>query len=66
MIGDDVWIGHEAVILPGVRIGTGVAIGAAAVVSKNIADFAIAVGVPAKVTRSCFPEEIRQRLLELA
>jgi phosphonate metabolism protein (transferase hexapeptide repeat family) len=65
-IGDDVWIGHGAVILPGVRIGTGAAIGAGAVVSKNIPDFAVAVGVPAKVIRYRFPEETRQRLLEVA
>jgi len=66
VIGDDVWIGHGAVILPGVRIGTGVAVGAGAVVCKNIPDFAVAVGVPAKVIRYRFPEQTRQRLLELA
>jgi phosphonate metabolism protein (transferase hexapeptide repeat family) len=65
-IGNDVWIGHGAVILPGVRIGTGAAIGAGAVVSKNIPDFAVAVGVPARAIRYRFPEETRQRLLELA
>jgi phosphonate metabolism protein (transferase hexapeptide repeat family) len=65
-IGDDVWIGHAAIILPGVRIGTGAAIGAGAVVSKDIPDFAVAAGVPARVIRYRFPEETRQRLLELA
>lgn len=65
-IGDDVWIGHGAVILPGVRIGTGVAIGAGAVVSRSIPDFAVAVGVPARVIRYRFPEETRRRLLKLA
>jgi hypothetical protein len=66
VIGDDVWIGHGAVILPGVRIGTGVAIGAGAVVSRSIPDFAVAVGVPARVIRYRFPEETRRRLLKLA
>jgi phosphonate metabolism protein (transferase hexapeptide repeat family) len=65
-LGNDVWIGHGAVILPGVTIGTGAAIGAGAVVSKDVPDFAIAVGVPAKVLRYRFAEPIRQQLLELA
>lgn len=65
-IGNDVWIGHGAVVLPGVTIGTGAAIGAGAVVSKDVPDFAIAVGVPAKVLRYRFPEDIREQLLALA
>jgi phosphonate metabolism protein (transferase hexapeptide repeat family) len=66
VLGHDVWLGHGAVILPGVRIGTGAAIGAGAVVSKDIPEFAVAVGVPAKVIRYRFSEEIRQELLDLA
>lgn len=65
-IGNDVWIGHGSIILPGVSIGSGAAIGAGAVVSRNIPDFAIAVGVPARVIKYRFPEEIRRQLLELA
>jgi len=51
-IGNDVWIGTHAVILPGAIIGTGSVIGAGAVVTSQIPDYAIAVGVPAKVMRS--------------
>jgi acetyltransferase-like isoleucine patch superfamily enzyme len=50
-IGDDVWIGANAVILDGVTIGRGAVIAAGAVVTKDIPDLAIAAGVPAKVVR---------------
>lgn len=49
IIDDYVWIGANVIILPGVRIGKGVIIGAGSVVPKNIPDYAIAVGNPAKV-----------------
>jgi phosphonate metabolism protein (transferase hexapeptide repeat family) len=65
-LGHDVWIGHGAVVLPGVTIGTGAAIGAGAVVSKDIPDFAIAVGVPARVLRFRFPPEIIAALHRIA
>lgn len=50
-IGDDVWIGMRSIIMPGVRIGNGVVIGAGAVVTKNVPDFAIVGGVPARIIR---------------
>lgn len=50
-IGDDVWIGTRVIILPGVSIGNGVIIGAGAVVTKDIPDYAIVGGVPAKIIR---------------
>jgi maltose O-acetyltransferase len=50
-IGDDVWIGTRVIILPGVTIGKGVIIGAGAVVTKDIPDYAVVVGVPAKVVK---------------
>ena len=50
-IGDDVWVGANSVILPGVSIGSGAVIGAGSVVTKDIPEFAIAVGNPAKVIR---------------
>jgi acetyltransferase-like isoleucine patch superfamily enzyme len=48
-IGNDVWLGAKVVVLPGVSIGAGAIVGASAVVSKNIPDFAIAVGIPARI-----------------
>jgi len=51
LIGEDSDIGINSVILPGVKIGQGVQIGAGAVVTSNIPDFAVAFGVPAKIVR---------------
>lgn len=51
VIKDYVWIGRKVIILPGVNIGKGAIIGAGAVVSKDIPDYAIAVGNPAKVVK---------------
>ncbi len=56
-IGNDVWIGYGATILSGVTIGNGAVIGAQAVVAKNIPDYAIAVGNPARVIKQRFDEE---------
>ncbi|MDY7022982.1 MAG: acyltransferase [Cyanobacteriota bacterium] len=50
-IGDDVWLGAGAIVLDGVKIGKGCIIGAGAVVTKNLPDYAIAVGVPAQVIK---------------
>jgi phosphonate metabolism protein (transferase hexapeptide repeat family) len=65
-LGNDVWIGHGAVILPGVTIGTGAGIGAGAVVSKDVPPFAIVGGVPAKIIRFRFDEELQEKMLNLA
>lgn len=51
IVGNDVWIGMNATILPGVKIGNGVTILAGAVVSEDVSDYAIAGGVPAKVIK---------------
>jgi len=51
IIGNDVWIGSRVTILPGVHIGNGVVIGAASVVTKDIPDYAIAAGNPAKIIK---------------
>ncbi|MGC8491055.1 MAG: DapH/DapD/GlmU-related protein [Syntrophobacteraceae bacterium] len=58
-IGDDVWLGARAILLPGVIIGCGVIIGAGAVVVDDIPDFAIAVGNPARVVKFRTAQELR-------
>jgi acetyltransferase-like isoleucine patch superfamily enzyme len=63
IIGNDVWIGDGAVILPGVTVGTGAVIGANAVVSRNVAPYEIVGGVPAKRLKIRFPDEVGQELL---
>ena len=57
IIGDDVWIGSRVTILPGVSIGKGVVIGASSVVTKNIPDYSIAAGNPARVLKSRLNDE---------
>ena len=63
-IGNDVWIGVDAVILRGVKVGSGAVVGANAVVTSDIPDFAIAVGAPAKVIRYRFSSDKIQCILE--
>ncbi|ESZ44876.1 antibiotic acetyltransferase [Mesorhizobium sp. L2C054A000] len=65
-IGNDVWIGHGAVIMPGISIGNGAIVGANAVVTRNVPAYAIVAGVPAKPLRMRFPSEIAARIESLA
>ena len=51
VIGDDVWIGANAVILPGVTIGRHVVVAAGAVVTKDVPDYCVVAGIPAKVVK---------------
>jgi virginiamycin A acetyltransferase len=62
---NDVWVGDGAIIMGGVLVGNGAVIGAGSVVTKDVPDYAVVVGVPAKVIRYRFPLEISQRLLAL-
>ena len=64
VIGNDVRIGHNAVIMPGVKIGDGAIIGAYSIVAKDIPPYAIAVGNPVRVVRYRFDEEMISLLLE--
>ena len=65
-IGHDVWIGHGAIVLAGRRIGTGAVVGAGAVVTKDVADYTIVVGNPARVLRRRLPEGLAADMLSLA
>lgn len=65
VIGNDVWIGYEAVILAGVTIGDGAVIGARAVVTKDVAPYTVVGGVPARPIKKRFLDGTIQRLLEL-
>lgn len=56
-IGNDVWCGANVVILQGVKVGDGAVIGANAVVTHDVPDYAIAVGIPAKVIKYRFDDE---------
>lgn len=65
VIGNDVWIGYDAVIMGGVTIGDGAIIGTRAVVTKDVEPYSIVGGVPAKEIRKRFAPEAIKRLLEL-
>ena len=65
VIGNDVWIGYEAVVLSGVTIGDGAIIGTRAVVTKDVPPYTIVGGIPAKPIRKRFSDEVISKLLEL-
>lgn len=65
VIGNDVWIGYEAVIMAGVTIGDGAVIGARAVVTKDVPHYTIVGGVPAKTIRKRFSEETIADLMKI-
>lgn len=63
-VGNDVWIGHNAIIMPNVKeIGDGAVIAAGAVVNKNVPQYAVVVGNPARVVRYRFSKEKIEELL---
>ncbi len=62
VIGNDVWIGYEAVIMPGVKIGDGAVIGTRAVVTKDVPPYTIVGGVPAKPIRRRFDDATAEKL----
>lgn len=65
LVGDDVWIGLNAIVLSGVHIGQGAVIAAGAVVTKDVPPYAIVAGNPARIIKKRFSEEIILKLLTL-
>lgn len=65
IIGNDVWIGYEAVIMAGVTVGDGAIIGTRAVVTKDVPPYTIVGGVPAKPIRKRFDNETLDELLKI-
>jgi len=65
-IGHDVWIGHGAIVLPGRSVGTGAVIAAGAIVTKDVPAYTIVGGNPARPIKRRFPQEIVDRLTDLA
>ena len=64
-IGNDVWMGHNVNVMPGVSVGDGAVIGAGSIVTKDVPPYAIVAGVPATVKRYRFTEQVIERLLKL-
>ena len=65
IIGNDVWIGKGAYIKAGIKIGNGAVIGMGSVVTKDVPDYAIVAGVPAKIIRMRFDENQIKRLSKI-
>ena len=65
VIGNDVWIGHDAVIMPGVKIGDGAIIGTKSLVSRDVEPYTVVAGNPARPVRKRFDQATINRLLEM-
>lgn len=64
-IGNDVWIGNDVLFKKGLTVGDGAVVAANSVVTKDVPPYAVVGGVPAKILKYRFPEEIRNKLLEI-
>jgi virginiamycin A acetyltransferase len=65
VVDHDVWIGYEALIMPGVHIGSGAIVSSRSVVTRDVAPYSVVGGNPAAPIRSRFPQEIVERLLSI-
>jgi phosphonate metabolism protein (transferase hexapeptide repeat family) len=66
VIGNDVWIGHAVIVLPGVSVGDGAVLAAGAVVSRDVAPYTVVGGVPAKLIRERFSRDVAAKLAAIA
>ncbi|MFB9432866.1 CatB-related O-acetyltransferase [Streptoalloteichus tenebrarius] len=66
VVGNDVWIGYQALVMPGVRIGHGAIIASGSVVVDDVPDYGVVGGNPARLLRRRYSDEDVERLLELA
>ena len=66
VIGNDVWIGHAVIVMPGVKVGDGAVLAAGAVVTRDVAPYTIVGGVPAKQIRERFNRDIAAQLAQIA
>lgn len=64
-VGHDVWVGANAIIMPGISIGSGAIIGAGSIVTKPVPEYAIIVGVPGQIIGFRFPDPAIQKLLDI-
>lgn len=65
-VGPDVWIGHAAIIMPGVSVGTGAVIGSGAIVTRLVPAYSIAVGAPARVIRRRVSPAVEEALVRIS
>ncbi|MEO2224497.1 Vat family streptogramin A O-acetyltransferase [Priestia megaterium] len=65
IIGNDVWIGMDTIIMPGINIGDGSIVAAKSVITKDVEPYTIVGGNPAQKIKKCFPEQIINKLLEI-
>lgn len=66
IIGNDIWIGSHAVIMPGINIGDGAVIGAGSIVTKDVEPFTIVVGVPAKFLKKRHISNLVENLIDVS
>jgi virginiamycin A acetyltransferase len=66
VVGHDVWLGYQAIVMPGVRIGDGAVVAAGSVVGSDVPDYGIVAGNPARLVRRRYDDDGVERLLRAA
>jgi hypothetical protein len=65
LMGHDTWIGHGSIVMPNLKIGNGAVVGAGAVVTKDVEPYTIVAGIPAKLLKRRFSEDITNKLEDI-